>query len=110
MPGPEHTPPLLRRCVAKVAAQYDGDTSKAFAICTAQYQRHGYMKKGSQELTKKGKRQQRRKAAEPGHARAMDDYETLLKTARAESMMLVLRKLLVELKRTHRKLARLRWH
>lgn len=82
------TPPQLKRCVRAIAKERGGDEpsrdqlSAAFAICTKQLQRHGYLKKGSQETTKKGAKRGRSKAADKGHAVKLDDYEAMLAGAR----------------------------
>lgn len=78
------TPPQVKHCVAKVAPKFGGDTSKAFAICVAQMQKSGQLKKGSMTPTKKGKKNARSKAAQKGHADVVSDYEKLLKTARED--------------------------
>jgi hypothetical protein len=82
----KHTPVQLKRCVRAVAKKHDGDVSKAFAICTAQLQKGGYLKVGSQKPTKAGQRAGRSKAAERGHAGKVSDYEELLARARGESI------------------------
>lgn len=91
------TPPQLKRCVRAVAEKElegkdssDKDTvrkatSKAFAICTAQLQKTGYLKVGSQAPTKSGKKAGRSKAGQGGHAGKVQDYERLLAVARGES-------------------------
>ena len=75
------TPPQLKRCVTAVAKK-DGDTSRAFAICTSSLQRKGYLKPGSKEPTKKGMKAGRSKAADLTHAKKLSDYEQLLAFAR----------------------------
>lgn len=76
------TPPQVKRCVAKVAAKEGGDTSKAFAICVANFQKTGQLKKGSMSLTKKGKANAKKKRAKSDHSDVVDDYEDLLKQNR----------------------------
>jgi len=76
------TPPQLKRCVRAVALQNGGDVSKAFAICTAQLQKHGYLKKGTAMPTKAGKASGRSKAAEKEHMNKLGDYEMLLRINR----------------------------
>ena len=75
-------PVQLKRCVRAVAKQYGGDVSKAFAICTAQLQKGGYLKVGTQEPTKVGKKVGRSKAAEKGHSDKVSEYEKMLDVAR----------------------------
>ena len=77
-----HTPVVLKRCVRAVAKQYGGDVSKAFAICTAQLQKGGYLRTGTQKVTAKGKKRSKSKAAQKGHAGKVAEYEKLLKGAR----------------------------
>jgi hypothetical protein len=60
----EQTPPEVKHCVAKVAAKYGGDTSRAFAICVAAKQK-GHLGK--------------RKKTDP---KTLKKYEKLLKKAR----------------------------
>lgn len=72
------TPPQLKRCVRAVAKKNGGDTSKAFAICTAQLQKTGYLKVGTQRPTKAGEKAGRSKAGEKGHSDKVKEYEGLL--------------------------------
>lgn len=78
------TPPQLKRCVAKVAPKYDGNTSRAFAICVAQFQKTGQIKKGSMELTGKGKKVAGVKRKKDDHSSVVDKYEKLLKKNRKD--------------------------
>jgi len=78
----EETPTLLKHCVRAVAQKHGGDTKKAFAICTAQLQRSGYLEKGSQKLTAKGKEAEKKHAADPDAKMKLSDYEGLLKANR----------------------------
>jgi hypothetical protein len=78
----EQTPPQLKRCVTAVAKQHGGDVSRAFAICTGSLQKKGYLEKGTQRPTKKGKKRGRSKAAEKSHVKKLSDYEELLAMAR----------------------------
>lgn len=82
-----HTPVQLKRCVRAVAKKHGGDVSKAFAICTSQLQKGGYLKIGSQEPTKVGQRAGRSKAAQKGHADKVAEYEKFLALARQEGNM-----------------------
>lgn len=82
MPMDRGTPDLVRHCVAAVAKQYGGDTSKAFAICVAQLQRNGYLKPGTMELTAAGKKKEKEHESEPDAEKKMKSYEKLLKAAR----------------------------
>jgi hypothetical protein len=85
------TPPQLKRCVLAIAkkAQSDGldaraATSKGFAICTRQLQKHGYVKPGTNRPTKKGEEAGRSKAAQKKHKSRVAEYEKLLKKARGK--------------------------
>jgi hypothetical protein len=84
----KHTPPQLKRCVRAIAKESGGDSpsradiSRAFAICTKQLQKGGYLKKGSQEPTKKGSKRGRSKAHDKEHAEKLADYEKMLAGAR----------------------------
>jgi hypothetical protein len=82
--GRRPTSPQLKRCVRAVALKNDGDVSKAFAICTKQLQKTGYIKVGTQVPTKAGETAGRSKAADKGHAEKVLDYEALLKLARGK--------------------------
>ena len=76
-------PQVLRNCVAKVAAK-DGDTSRAFAICTATLQKSGKLKKGTQKLTKKGRDAAGQRGKRPDAKDKDLDYERLIKAARKD--------------------------
>jgi len=87
------TPPQLKRCVRAVAKQYAGDgkvtrevMSKAFAICTKQLQKSGYIKIGTAAPTKKGSKAGRSKAADKSHTGKVAEYEKMLAQAREESL------------------------
>lgn len=86
-----HLPTQLKRCVRAIAKERGGDEptrddlSRAFAICTAQLQRSGYLKKGSQDPTKKGTKRSRSKAGEKGHKSKVAEYEKMLGAARKKS-------------------------
>lgn len=84
MPMDRGTPDLVRHCVAAVAKQYGGDTSKAFAICVAQLQKNGYLKPGTMELTAAGKKKEKEHEAEPDAEKKLKAYEKLLKANRKE--------------------------
>jgi hypothetical protein len=84
MPMDRGTPDLVRHCVAAVAKQYGGDTSKAFAICVASLQKAGYLKAGTMELTAAGKKKEAEHEAEPDAEKKMKAYEKLLKANRKE--------------------------
>jgi hypothetical protein len=82
-------PSQLKRCVLAVAKKDGGeptrdDVSRAFAICTKQLQKSGYLKKGTQKATKKGKKRSRSKSAEAGHGGKVADYEKMLAGVRKE--------------------------
>jgi hypothetical protein len=94
----EQTPAQVKHCVAKVADQYGGDTSKAFAICVAAGQKHGTLKKGSISSTKKGKKADRHKSRQDGHSDVVAGYEELLAKSRkqeSETLISELERLLV---------------
>ena len=90
----KHTPSQLKRCVRAIVKKEVGDSgdqdlvraaiSKGFAICTAQLQKHGYLRKGSQDTTKIGATAGRSKSAEKGHGSKVDEYEKMLAVARGE--------------------------
>ena len=74
---------LLRLCVKSVTDREGADrdaVSKAFAVCTANFQKHGYM--DGTELTKKGLARLRKKQREPGYGEKLGGYEKALATAR----------------------------
>jgi len=97
MPGPGHTPEVLKHCVRAVAAK-GKDTSSAFAICTASLQKAGYLEPGSSQPTAAGKKLSRKHAKEPEAGEKRDDYEKLLKGRKSEARLLIktLRMALVE--------------
>lgn len=76
------TPAFLKHCVADVAKQDGKDVDSAFAICVDNFQEHGYLKKGSLEMTKKGQKRHKEKQSQDNHEDKMDEYESLLKQAR----------------------------
>jgi len=82
MPGKSHNPLHVRRCVRAVAAK-TGDISSAYAICVAQGQKNGTLKKGSIKATKKGKAADRRKAREPDNSEKVREYEDMLNTEKS---------------------------
>lgn len=55
-------PKILERLVGQLEAK-GKDKSSAFAIATSQLQKHGVLKRGSQELTSKGAQRQAMGAA-----------------------------------------------
>jgi len=78
----QHTPLPLKKCVAAVAPKHGGDTSRAFAICTASMQRAGIVKPGTKKLTSKGKGKASAHAKDPGVAGKVASYEKLLSASR----------------------------
>jgi len=56
-------PQILDSCVEDVMKKQSLPKSRAFAICTAQLQKAGILKGGTQELTKKGGKRQSALAA-----------------------------------------------
>lgn len=81
MPGPSHVPSPLRHCVAATTSK-GRDTSSAFAVCTAQLQKSGVLKKGSQDLTSKGEKTAAEHEKEPTAAEKDAAYEKALKAAK----------------------------
>lgn len=63
-------PKILERLKNQLVAK-GIPTSNAFAIATSQLQKHGVLKKGSQELTIKGKTRNSMTAAERAKSRAV---------------------------------------
>lgn len=94
--GKRKTSPQLKRCVRAVAdkemegkdrsdrGQMRAAMSKGFAICTAQLQKGGYLKLGTNKPTKSGGKTGRSKAAQKGHSEKVSDYERMLAVARGE--------------------------
>lgn len=78
----EGVPPQVKRCVAKVAPKFGGDTDRAFAICVSQMQKSKQIKKGSMELTSKGEKVAKSKAAKKDYGDLKGSYENLLKRNR----------------------------
>lgn len=83
---PGHTPYFLKRCVYAVAKKNGGGRdalNKAFAICVAQAQASGKLKKGSMEPTKSGTKDSKAKKGEPSeYGFSVDAYEKVLARAR----------------------------
>lgn len=81
-------PEMLKRCVYAVASEDPSrkELNKAFAVCTAMYQKKGYMTKGDgMKLTKAGKTHARRKARDRADSGfSVGRYEKLLAVARGE--------------------------
>lgn len=75
-------PTVLKHMVKAIAKDLGGPSrenmSRAFAIATATLQKHGYMKKGTQELTKKGEELEKKHKKHGG----VEEYEAMLKKAR----------------------------
>lgn len=87
----EETSPQVKRCVRAIASRdiesgSDARTSasKAFAICTSQMQKNGYVKKGTNFPTQKGKRAGRSKAADKTHSGKLQQYKDILAMARGD--------------------------
>lgn len=85
------TPPQLKRCVLAIVKDATGgdvtkatraDVSRAFAICTKQFQKYGYLEVGTQKPTGKGKTSGKKKAAEKDHGGKVAEYEKMLDTVR----------------------------
>jgi len=83
---PRHTPYFLKRCVYAVAKKNGGGRDaldKAFAICVAQAQKRGDLKKGSMQVTKRGAAWSGTKKQEPSpFGFSVDKYDKLLARAR----------------------------
>lgn len=56
-----------------------GDTGKAFAICISRLQKTGILKKGTKELTAKGKKAERKHKSEPEAGAKLAAYEKAIK-------------------------------
>lgn len=88
MPGQSGTNDLVRLCVRSMVRDGGGDdsaaVSRAFAVCTANFQKHGYMRGGS--LTNKGKKRLALKKKGGDFKGKLKDYEKVLDGARAESV------------------------
>lgn len=82
----EATPDLVRHCVRAVGKKNSGDVQKAFAICTAQLQKTGYLKPDSMELTAAGRKREKHHASDPDAASKLADYEKMLKKSKKEGV------------------------
>jgi hypothetical protein len=85
------TPVQLKRCVVAIVKDLTNDdlgsatredVSKAFAICTKQFQKYGYLQVGTQTPTGKGKTAGKKKAAEKEHGGKIAEYEKLIAQVR----------------------------
>lgn len=79
-------PEFMRRCVSAVSSEKGLPVDRAFAICTAQSQKYGYLEPGSHKATAKGKALSRKHKRQPEHAAKIDRYERQLKAARMEEL------------------------
>lgn len=86
---PDRTPYFVKRCVYAVAKKNGGGRealNKAFAICVAQAQKSGKLKKGSMEPTKTGEKDSKAKKDEPSqYGFSVDAYEKVLSRARKKA-------------------------
>lgn len=84
------TPPQLKRCVLAIVKKEVGSidnatreaVSKAFAICTRNLQKYGYLEKGSQSPTGTGQKRGRSKAADSSHKDKLAEFEKMLTVVR----------------------------
>lgn len=85
------TPPQLKHCVLAIVKDLTGDNvegatradvSKAFAICTKQFQKYGYLEVGTQKPTGKGKTAGKKKSAEKEHGSKVAEFEKMLAAVR----------------------------
>ncbi len=98
MPGESSKPLGLRRCVADVVAK-GGDIQKAFAVCTASLQKAGVLKKGTQELTKKGQKRTKSQYSKAPDLKSKDaEYEKLFSVEDVQIRLGFISDLLSELK------------
>jgi len=85
----EHTPYFIKRCVYAVAKKFGGDRkalNKAFAVCVAQAQKSGKLKKGSMSATKRGAAWSGTKKQEKSpFGFSLDKYEKMLARARQKA-------------------------
>ena len=80
----------LRRCVLKVYQRYVDQgspegretLSRAYAICTSQFQKYGYLVPGTRTPTAKGLLRSIEKSSDPVRAQRMQEYERVLAGAR----------------------------
>lgn len=69
-------PEILKHCVGQVGKEKG--KSRAFAICTASLQKAGILKKGTQELTAKGKKAEDKHKKEMDRNKKLADYEKVI--------------------------------
>jgi hypothetical protein len=79
-------PEFMRRCVSAVSADRGLPVNQAFAICTAQSQKHGYLKQGTHKATGKGRALSRKHKSQPDHQAKIARYERQLARARTEEL------------------------
>lgn len=83
----EEMPTQIKHCVRTITKKEPGGSdservSRAFAICTAHFQNTGFLKKGTHELTAKGKKNEKRHRAEPEIKSKLRSYKRYLRLAR----------------------------
>lgn len=81
-------PEFMRRCVSAVSAKPGQDVRGAFAICTAQMQRYGYLQKGTHKATAKGKALSRKHKRQADHGEKIARYERALARERQDEEFL----------------------
>lgn len=87
--GKGHTPYFIKRCVYAISKKEGGGRTalnKAFAICVAQAQKRGDLKKGSMEPTKDSVSKKKTKSSS---GFSLKRYDQQLKMARTENVSLV---------------------
>lgn len=77
-------PEFMRRCVSAVAGEKGLPVDRAFAICTAQSQKYGYLEPGTHKATGKGRALSRKHKRQPEHDAKIARYERQLKAARQD--------------------------
>lgn len=75
-------PVFVKKCVQSVAKKQGGDTDRAFAICVANFQKNGYLKKGTMDPTSKGKKLAKKHEDDPKLDKKLSRYEKYLKKAK----------------------------
>lgn len=84
MPRRRRMPEFMRRCVSAVSSEKGLPVDRAFAICTAQSQKYGYLEPGTHKATGKGRALSRKHKRQPEHDAKIARYERQLARARQE--------------------------
>ena len=84
MPKRKKMPEFMRRCVSAVAGEKGLPVDRAFAICTAQSQKYGYLEPGTHKATGRGKALSRKHKRQPEHQMKIGRYERELARARQQ--------------------------